>query len=475
MSTVPDTQRALVLQGGGALGAYEAGVIKAIYKKIREEGKSAESLFDVIAGTSAGALSAAVLVSNFLKSNNWNDSVDRLIDFWNGLATTTFADLIIDMNPFVSYAWDYLHAINPNIASSEAARRFWSSFQFDFTPIGVPNAYLPIMEMNYKFLNPYSNYYWRYDYDRLRIYLRGFIDFPIKTNSDYGQPRLLVVSTDVQDYTSAVTFDSYQKQQDPMNSNKLVSDDQGRFTRWYSEYGREEDGDKHVIFYDHGIGLDQLIASALAKYALDHPFLEDRISRTKRQFWDGGYLSNTPLRELIQAHRDYWKNHPANLDKKIKKVPDLEIFIVDLHAVKQKTIPSDLDSIDDRAHDILFHNKTQYDEKIAEIIADYVSLAEELITLAKSKGVPEGVIDGLLDSLNPKKVKSKKRDGNPRTFRDLLQGRFKIIKLWHIERQDDPDTIFGKFTDFSASSISELIKAGEKDGSHIFSRKQEEF
>lgn len=203
--------------------------------------------------------------------------------------------------------------------------------------------------------------------------------------------------------------------------------------------------------------------------------MEDRISRTKRQFWDGGYLSNTPLRELIQAHRDYWKNHPANLDKKIKKVPDLEIFIVDLHAVKQKTIPSDLDSIDDRAHDILFHNKTQYDEKIAEIIADYVSLAEELITLAKSKGVPEGVIDGLLDSLNPKKVKSKKRDGNPRTFRDLLQGRFKIIKLWHIERQDDPDTIFGKFTDFSASSISELIKAGEKDGSHIFSRKQEEF
>lgn len=197
MSTVPDTQRALVLQGGGALGAYEAGVIKAIYKKIREEGKSAESLFDVIAGTSAGALSAAVLVSNFLKSNNWNDSVDRLIDFWNGLATTTFADLIIDMNPFVSYAWDYLHAINPNIASSEAARRFWSSFQFDFTPIGVPNAYLPIMEMNYKFLNPYSNYYWRYDYDRLRIYLRGFIDFPIKTNSDYGQPRLLVVRMEI--------------------------------------------------------------------------------------------------------------------------------------------------------------------------------------------------------------------------------------------------------------------------------------
>ena len=25
-----------------------------------------------------------------------------------------------------------------------------------------------------------------------------------------------------------------------------------------------------------------------------------------RYFWDGAYLSNTPLRELLQAHRDYW-------------------------------------------------------------------------------------------------------------------------------------------------------------------------
>jgi hypothetical protein len=25
-----------------------------------------------------------------------------------------------------------------------------------------------------------------------------------------------------------------------------------------------------------------------------------------RYFWDGAYLSNTPLRELLQSHRDYW-------------------------------------------------------------------------------------------------------------------------------------------------------------------------
>ena len=32
-------QRALVLQGGGALGAYEAGVIRTLYEKLSEKDK----------------------------------------------------------------------------------------------------------------------------------------------------------------------------------------------------------------------------------------------------------------------------------------------------------------------------------------------------------------------------------------------------------------------------------------------------
>ena len=33
---LPKVQRALVLQGGGALGAYQAGVFKALYEKMKE-------------------------------------------------------------------------------------------------------------------------------------------------------------------------------------------------------------------------------------------------------------------------------------------------------------------------------------------------------------------------------------------------------------------------------------------------------
>lgn len=50
--------RALVLQGGGALGAYEAGVLKVLCKKLHEEDKENKRedslLFDIVAGTSIG-------------------------------------------------------------------------------------------------------------------------------------------------------------------------------------------------------------------------------------------------------------------------------------------------------------------------------------------------------------------------------------------------------------------------------------
>ncbi len=34
-TSIPKVQRALVFQGGGALGAYQAGVFKSLYEKIK--------------------------------------------------------------------------------------------------------------------------------------------------------------------------------------------------------------------------------------------------------------------------------------------------------------------------------------------------------------------------------------------------------------------------------------------------------
>jgi NTE family protein len=89
--TIPNKQRALVLQGGGALGAYEAGAFKALCEKIRKKDEKGRPLFDIIAGTSIGAINAAIIVSEFLKEKNWKSSAEKLENFWKHVSVPSVA------------------------------------------------------------------------------------------------------------------------------------------------------------------------------------------------------------------------------------------------------------------------------------------------------------------------------------------------------------------------------------------------
>ena len=75
-------QRALVFQGGGSLGAYEAGVFKALCENLVEKDKKSKSrenrpVFDVIAGTSIGAVNAALITGIIKKKIEENDDDDN--------------------------------------------------------------------------------------------------------------------------------------------------------------------------------------------------------------------------------------------------------------------------------------------------------------------------------------------------------------------------------------------------------------
>ena len=64
-----------------------------------------------------------------------------------------------------------------------------------------------------------------------------------------------------------------------------------------------------ALTYNRGIKLDHVMASASVPVNYDYalvPIDSSDSSKGNRRFWDGGVLSNTPLRELIQAHEDYW-------------------------------------------------------------------------------------------------------------------------------------------------------------------------
>jgi hypothetical protein len=459
-------QRALVFQGGGALGAYEAGTYQQIYKKVSHENPDGR-LFDIIAGTSIGAINSTVLVGYYLKNNSsWKGSAEKILEFWEGLMCPTIADNLLGKNPVVRSSWDYLHTINSSIADSESARRFWSIFEFAFTLRGIPNMYECIPKWGSKFLNPFTDFlpWWRYDYSQLRSYLSKFVDFPIKTSLEKGQPRLLLTSVDIQDYTTPVVFDSYEKQHDAqINRNTIAEGKEERAnSRWYSEYGNSEN--RHVVFYD-GIGPDQVLASALGKYAIEHPHIEDRTTGTMRQLWYGGYLSNTPLRELLTAHRNYWmeylrKNRREEGDKLIAYTPELEVYIVNLHPLAPKDIPEDKDLVDDRESDILFHDRTTYDEQVAYAFTDFVDMTRDLVELARANGLSKSV-----EQILEKKAKEIARVGKYRltTYRDLLYGKPRISKVWRIDRLENAGATFGKVTDFTPSTIRKLIESGRVD------------
>ena len=66
------------------------------------------------------------------------------------------------------------------------------------------------------------------------------------------------------------------------------------------------------------------------------------------------------------------------------KLPSLDIFIGDLYPQKEKGTPYDPDAINNRVQNVLFHDKTKYDEKVTTMISDYVNIINELMSIVKT-------------------------------------------------------------------------------------------
>jgi NTE family protein len=86
---VKATEIGLVLQGGGALGAYEYGGITALLELIDEAAKAQNVTLRVVTGVSIGAINAACVVG----ARDRADARRRLKALWD--------DLVIDTPPFV--------------------------------------------------------------------------------------------------------------------------------------------------------------------------------------------------------------------------------------------------------------------------------------------------------------------------------------------------------------------------------------
>jgi predicted acylesterase/phospholipase RssA len=467
--------RALIFQGGGSLGAYEAGAYKAINEDLsayfRTQGRGNEPIFHIVSGTSIGAINAALLVSYVKENKTWEGSGERLVEFWEYLSTQSSVDNI----PYFTHYWDSWRRLDKRIASGESARRYFSTKEFILK--GVPNVFTPKTPLlDSRFFDP-SNTWYIYDNRPLKESLEKFARFPISTSFENDEPRLLLVAVDVQEATPVV-FDSYEKEDGTRKS------EYGRYGRMKSDGSAknpENEAFEHVIRYEDGIKSDFVLASCSVPVNYDYTRLnvetrtfavegqgdktdaEDNNrssssngSTSLRFFWDGGLLANTPLRQTILAHRHYW----LRVRKLEDNIPRLKFGIINLHPAKQEYLPSDYDRVVDRKNDIIYHDRTEFDEFVAVLVSDYAILAKSLIKLAEENGVSKEAIQKILKEKTKVVFPATGKQGR---YDDLVKGRVDVDFVARLERKNDSHTISNKTFDFSETTIRQLIQNGYKE------------
>ncbi len=160
---------ALLLQGGGALGAYQAGVYEALAK--------ANVLPTWIAGISIGAVNSALIAGNAPEKR-----VARLREFWEAVSTSPLHVFGVPNEPPFKLHSDQTHRFFNQLRALAIATFGAPSF---FTPRVPPLHFLPPQE-------PHKLSY--YDVSPLRATLERLVDFD-RIND--GEMRLSVGAVNV--------------------------------------------------------------------------------------------------------------------------------------------------------------------------------------------------------------------------------------------------------------------------------------
>ena len=167
-NNTPGLQRALVFQGGGSLGAYEAGVFHVLYHWLKKDLSPHENVFDIIAGTSIGAINASIIINHYLENKDkdtnrteeeilkntlkyWEGSPEKLLNFWKKISShSTFYDIILS---WIKNSWDFNKDITTQMfpyykpfldsfASGESLRRYYSTKKRIVN--GEPDVFTPL-------------------------------------------------------------------------------------------------------------------------------------------------------------------------------------------------------------------------------------------------------------------------------------------------------------------------------------------
>lgn len=377
-------ENVLVLQGGGSLGAFSCGVFKALRKnKIN---------LDIVAGTSIGGVNAALIAG----SKEEDHPELALEQFWLEIAENS-----VDLNFPIS---EWVAENNPtafplaaaNLSSQTNAHQnlqFKSLLSFYSSAFyGNDKMFVPRWRPEYALTDPQYFMPWKwtylYDHSPLLRTLEKYIDYSkIQSNAKFNSPRLIITAVNVLT-AEPLTFDSSKMQITP----------------------------RHL-----------LATSGYPLYSFPWVEVEEGVYA-----WDGSLLSNTPLREVIDA----------------SPIIDKHIFLVENYPKTIDHLPQNLSEVFHRARDIIFSDKTLHNVKMSKVITQYLSYIEELYDIFQ-----ENVDLAKLDKEVVNKIERK--------YKKIKEDHGSEIKSIHYIIREEKHPHIYENADFSVKTIKESINDGE--------------
>src|SRR6185437_8523301 len=404
-------ENVLILQGGGSLGSFGCGVIKGLANN--------NVNLDIIAGTSIGGINGAVIAGS-----KYKEHPERLLEeFWIELSES-YVD--IGKSPYTIHSQFIEHVLFPftyspsqlSYKSSDISsiknesplaktnetyyqkmkdlQSYYSSAVFGnnkmFKPRWVYET--PFSDPNY--FNP-TKWTYLYDHSPLVKTLEKYIDYDKLRPGGDTSTRLILTAVNVLT-AEPLTFDSFKQQ--------ITS--------------------KHI-----------LATSAYPLYNFPWVEIEDGVYA-----WDGGLLSNTPLREVIDAS-------PVN---------DKRIGIVENYPKRVNALPKNLQEVYHRARDIIFSDKTENNVTMSKVITLYLAYIEELYQLLENN------IEKI--KVSPQQLKKIRRK-----YKKYKQERGAEIKDIIYITRDEPYPHMYENADFSPETIKSSIKEGEAKTNELLKKR----
>src|SRR5919112_2716963 len=391
MSDTSDTaiENVLILQGGGSLGAFGCGVFKAL--------ANSNIKIDIIAGTSIGGLNASIIAG----SKGEDHPEKALEQYWLELAEDSSANL---NSPFMEWLARYPlptptplppppstpttdHSAMTHISQVKSVMSFYSSAIY-----GNDKIFVPRWRPEFAFTDPeyFTPNKWTYLYDHSPLVKTAekYIDYNKLQPNGKPNSRLIITAVNV------------------MTAEPLIFDST-----------KQQITSKHI-----------LAATGYPSYYFPWVEVEKGVYA-----WDGSLLSNTPLREVIDA----------------SPVKDKRVFLVENYPKRCDTLPDNLLEVQHRARDIMFSDKTLHNVQMSKTITYYLRLINDLYSMLENHFSSE------------KEEDVEKFEKIRARYKKVSEQHGAEIKRIHYITRSEPFPSLYENADFSVDTIKASIKEGE--------------